>query len=115
MMVVEGGRSSGAGLARPAGSERSRQGEGASPIQLLAIFTLTALPLAVWYAHNHAVRKHRDAMMSLFIGALGVAGVFTSLAGHIIHAAAVVLSSKMGLCRCNRNTSGPTPASVPQC
>jgi uncharacterized membrane protein len=58
-----------------------------SPIQPLAIFTLTALPLAVWYAHNHAVRKHRDAMVSLFIGALGIAAVFTLLPGRIIHAA----------------------------
>jgi uncharacterized membrane protein len=60
-----------------------------SPIHLLAIFTLTALPLAVWYAHNHAVRKHRDAMVSLFIGALGIAGVFTLLPGRIIHAVVV--------------------------
>jgi uncharacterized membrane protein len=49
--------------------------------------TLTALPLAVWSAHHHAVRKHRDAMVSLFIGALGIAGVFTLLAGRIVHAA----------------------------
>jgi uncharacterized membrane protein len=58
-----------------------------SPIQPLAIFTLTALPLAVWHAHNHAVRKHRDATVSLFIGALGIAGVFRLLPGRIIHAA----------------------------
>jgi uncharacterized membrane protein len=57
-----------------------------SPIHLLAIFTLTALPLAVWHAHNHAVRKHRNAMVSLFIGALGIAGVFTLLPGRIMHA-----------------------------
>lgn len=87
------------------------------PDPALAIFTLTALPLTVWYAHNHAVRKHRDAMVSLFIGALGIAGVFTLLPGRIIHAAVsgVVLSSTMGLCRYNRNASGPTRASVPQC
>ena len=57
-----------------------------SPIHLLAIFTLTALPLAVWYAHRRAVRKHRNAMVSLFIGALAIAGAFTLLPGRIMHA-----------------------------
>src|SRR5215475_14942757 len=56
-----------------------------SPIHLLAIFTLTALPLAVWHAHSHAVRKHRNAMVFLFIGGLGIAGVFTLLPGRIMH------------------------------
>jgi uncharacterized membrane protein len=57
-----------------------------SPIHLLAIFTLTAVPLAVWYAHSHAVPKHRNAMVSIFIGALVIAGVFTFLPGRIMHA-----------------------------
>ncbi len=57
-----------------------------SPIHLLAILTLTALPLAVWYAHSHAVRRHRDAMVSLFIGALVIASAFTLLPGRIMHA-----------------------------
>jgi len=57
-----------------------------SPIHLLAIFTLTGLPIAVWNAHRHAVRQHRAAMVSLFIGALVIAGVFTLLPGRIMHA-----------------------------
>ncbi len=57
-----------------------------SPIHFLAVFTLTALPLAVWYAHSHAVRKHRDVTVSLFIGALVIAGAFTLLPGRIMHA-----------------------------
>ena len=57
-----------------------------SPIHLLAIFTLTAVPLAVWYAHSHAVPRHRNAMVSIFIGALVIAGVFTFLPGRIMHA-----------------------------
>ena len=57
-----------------------------SPIHLLAIFTLIVLPIAVWRAHNHAVRMHRNAMVSLFIGALVVAGAFTLLPGRIMHA-----------------------------
>jgi uncharacterized membrane protein len=57
-----------------------------SPIHLLAIFTLTMLPIAVWYAHSHAVHKHRMAMTSLFVGALAIAGAFTLLPGRIMHA-----------------------------
>ena len=57
-----------------------------SPIHLLAIFTLTTLPIAVWHAHRHAVRVHRIAMVSLFTGALVIAGAFTFLPGRIMHA-----------------------------
>src|ERR1700738_5508416 len=47
-----------------------------SPIHLLSIFTLAMLPLAVWRARQHDVRKHRRAMMRLFVGALVIAGIF---------------------------------------
>ena len=57
-----------------------------SPIHLLAIFTLMILPIAVWRAHSHAVSKHRNAMVTLFIGALMIAGAFTLLPGRIMHA-----------------------------
>jgi uncharacterized membrane protein len=57
-----------------------------SPIHLLSIFTLAMLPLAVWRARQHDVRKHRRAMMSLFVGALLIAGIFTFLPGRIMHA-----------------------------
>jgi len=57
-----------------------------SPIHLLAIFTLVMLPLAVLRAHRHEVARHRTAMASIFLGALVVAGLFTSLPGRIMHA-----------------------------
>jgi uncharacterized membrane protein len=57
-----------------------------SPIHLLAIFTLIVLPLAVWHAHRHEVLKHRNRMVTLFVGALAIAGVFTFLPGRIMHA-----------------------------
>jgi uncharacterized membrane protein len=57
-----------------------------SPIHLLAIFTLVMVPFAVWRAHRHAVRQHRAAMTSLFLGALVIAGLFTFLPGRIMHA-----------------------------
>jgi uncharacterized membrane protein len=56
-----------------------------SPIHLLSIFTLVVLPLAVWRAHRHDVRKHQIAMLSLFTGALVIAGLFTLLPGRIMH------------------------------
>jgi uncharacterized membrane protein len=57
-----------------------------SPIHLLALFTLVALPLAVWHAHRHEVEKHRNRMVTLFVGALVIAGVFTFLPGRVMHA-----------------------------
>ena len=60
-----------------------------SPIHLLAIFTLIVLPIAVWQAHRHAVDKHRNRMVALFIGALAIAGAFTLLPGRIMHAVAL--------------------------
>ena len=57
-----------------------------SPIHLLSIFTLAMLPLAVWRARQHDVRKHRRAMLGLFVGALLIAGIFTFLPGRIMHA-----------------------------
>jgi uncharacterized membrane protein len=56
-----------------------------SPIHLLSIFTLAMLPLAVWRARQHDVRKHRRAMLGLFLGALVIAGIFTFLPGRIMH------------------------------
>jgi uncharacterized membrane protein len=57
-----------------------------SPIHLISIFTLGALPLAVWAAHRHLVARHRRAMLGLFFGALMVAGIFTLVPGRIMHA-----------------------------
>jgi uncharacterized membrane protein len=60
-----------------------------SPIHLLSIFTLTMLPLAVLHAHRHRVPQHRKAMISIFVGALVLAGAFTFLPERIMHAVAV--------------------------
>jgi len=55
-----------------------------SPIHLLAIFTLVMLPVAVLHARRHRVRQHRIAMLSLFFGALVIAGLFTLFPGRIM-------------------------------
>jgi uncharacterized membrane protein len=57
-----------------------------SPIHLISIFTLAALPFAVLAAHRHMVVRHQRAMIGLFGGALVIAGIFTLAPGRIIHA-----------------------------
>ncbi len=57
-----------------------------SPIHLLAIFTLVMLPVGVWYARHHNVIGHRSTMISIFVGALIIAGLFTFVPGRIMHA-----------------------------
>jgi len=57
-----------------------------SPIHLLAIFTLAALPMAVLHARRHRVPNHKRAMTGIFLGALIIAGLFTFLPGRIMHA-----------------------------
>ena len=56
-----------------------------SPIHLLAIFTLIMMPIAVMHARRHRVVPHRAAMISIFVGALVIAGLFTLLPGRIMH------------------------------
>jgi len=56
-----------------------------SPIHLLSIFTLAALPVAVWQAHRHHIARHRNAMIGMFTGALLIAGLFAFLPGRIMH------------------------------
>ena len=57
-----------------------------SPIHLLSIFTPVMLVLGVFYARRHNVRGHRITMISIFAGALLVAGLFTFVPGRIMHA-----------------------------
>lgn len=57
-----------------------------SPIHLLSVWVLIALPLAVWAARRHQVRRHGHTMRHLFLFALVVAGLFTLWPGRIMHA-----------------------------
>jgi uncharacterized membrane protein len=59
-----------------------------SPIHLLSIFTLAMLVVAVLHARRHRVERHRKAMITIFVGALVVAGLFTFLPGRIMYAVA---------------------------
>ena len=57
-----------------------------TPIHLISIFVLITVPLGVWRAHRHRVADHRRIMISVFSGALVIAGLFTLLPGRIMHA-----------------------------
>lgn len=57
-----------------------------SPIHLLSIFVLLMVPLAVWHAHRHHVRRHAFTMVGVFIGGLVIAGGFTFVPGRLMHA-----------------------------
>jgi uncharacterized membrane protein len=57
-----------------------------SPIHLLAVYVLIALPFAVLAARRHAHERHRRAMVGMFVGALVIAGLFTFYPGRIMHA-----------------------------
>lgn len=56
-----------------------------SLIHLLSIFTLVILPLALFAAHRHDVRRHRTIMIWLFTGALVIAGLFTLVPNRIMY------------------------------
>jgi uncharacterized membrane protein len=56
-----------------------------SPIHLLSIFSLAMLPLGVAYARRHNIIGHKSTMVSIFAGALVIAGIFTLVPGRIMH------------------------------
>jgi uncharacterized membrane protein len=56
-----------------------------SPIHILSVFTPLMLLLGVLAARRHRVRAHRITMVSIFAGALVLAGIFTLVPGRIMH------------------------------
>jgi uncharacterized membrane protein len=61
------------------------QWRGFSLIHLLSISVLVLAPMAVLAARRHRVGTHSKAMISVFAGALVIAGAFTLLPGRIMH------------------------------
>ncbi|WP_353228210.1 DUF2306 domain-containing protein [Novosphingobium sp.] len=55
-----------------------------SPIHLLSLLVLFAVPLAVFNARRHAVAKHRRTIRALVTGALLIAGFFTFPFGRLL-------------------------------
>ena len=56
-----------------------------SPIHILSVFTPIMLVLGVLAARGHRVRSHKITMISIFAGALVLAGLFTLVPGRIMH------------------------------
>jgi uncharacterized membrane protein len=56
-----------------------------SYIHVISIVTLVVLPFAVLHARRGRIRRHAISMVSLFVGALVIAGAFTLLPGRIMH------------------------------
>jgi uncharacterized membrane protein len=48
-----------------------------SPIHLLSLFTFAQIPLIIWSARTHRVKRHRRAVRMTVLGALLIAGAFT--------------------------------------
>ncbi len=57
-----------------------------SPIHLLSIFALAMLVLGVMAARTKNIRRHKITMVSVFFGALVIAGVFAFMPGRIMNA-----------------------------
>jgi uncharacterized membrane protein len=56
-----------------------------SPIHLLSVFTPAMLLMGVIAARRHNARRHAITMISIFAGALVIAGLFTLVPGRIMH------------------------------
>ena len=56
-----------------------------SPIHLLSLFTLAVVTLAVARARRHDVRRHRQAMIWIFVLALLVGFLVTLAPGRIMN------------------------------
>ena len=64
-----------------------RRPAGFSWIHGLSVFTLVTLVTGVGFARAHQVQAHRRNMISLYLGALVITGLFTLLPGRLIGSA----------------------------
>lgn len=55
-----------------------------SPIHILSIITLIALPKLVLAARRHDIKAHKKEALGLYIGALIIAGAFTFAPGRLM-------------------------------
>jgi uncharacterized membrane protein len=76
------------GMASVAGISFAIRGpDGFSWIHGLSAFTLVTLASGVMFARAHHVKAHRSNMISLYVGALVITGLFTLLPGRLIGSA----------------------------
>ena len=58
---------------------------GLSPVHLLVPLTLYGVVGALWGAWTHNIRRHKRAMLNVYIGGMLIAGSLTFLPGRIMH------------------------------
>ncbi len=58
---------------------------GLSPIHIFSVIVLFNVPYAIVSARRGDIVAHKNAMMGVTVGGLGVAGLFTLLPGRIMH------------------------------
>lgn len=56
-----------------------------SPIHILSVGTLISLTVAIHLARNGQIRSHRLTMISTYVGALIIAGIFSFMPGRIMY------------------------------
>jgi uncharacterized membrane protein len=59
---------------------------GFSPIHLLSIFTLAGIWRAITTARARNIKAHKATVIGMYLGGIGVAGLFTLVPGRIMHA-----------------------------
>lgn len=69
-----------------------------SAIHLLTLLTIVMLPVGLAHARKNRIRQHATTMISLFLGALIIAGAFTFVPGRIMHDVAFGTSSTHERC-----------------
>jgi uncharacterized membrane protein len=58
---------------------------GFTPIHLFIPLTFFGVAGGLWRIRSGDVRGHRTSMISLYLGAIGIAGLLTLLPGRIMH------------------------------
>ena len=58
---------------------------GYSPIHLLSIFVLVQMVRGVYFATVGNIAKHRQVMVSSYVGGLLIAGAFTFYPGRLLY------------------------------
>ena len=57
---------------------------GYTPIHLFVPYTLFGIASAFWFVYRRNFAKHRQIMQQVYIGACGIAGLFTLLPGRML-------------------------------
>ncbi|TWF54509.1 DUF2306 domain-containing protein [Neorhizobium alkalisoli] len=58
---------------------------GFSPIHLLSIFVLVSIWRSIAAARAHNIRAHKAGVIGMYVGGIGVAGLFTLVPGRIMN------------------------------